>query len=211
MNAGRVESVSIQSDKLSLEGEVALPEQGAVPGVVLCHPHPLYGGDMDSAVIVSIYRSLVRVGIAALRFNFRGTGKSEGSYEGGVGELEDARAALSFLESVPAIDPGRIGMCGYSFGSTIAFGVAAVDGRVKAVAGVSPLLRPPHILNGYKRPKLFVTGTADHLVDYRELEHAVERMPEPCQLTIVEGADHFWWGCESKVGTAVAEFFAGIL
>lgn len=109
--------VTLQAGGLLLEGCLELPQgTGPVPGVVLCHPHPLYGGDMENNVIVAVGRALVRSGLAALRFNFRGVGRSQGEFAGGVGEQEDARAALSFLATRPEIDPARLGIAGYSFG-----------------------------------------------------------------------------------------------
>ena len=84
--------------QLTLEGvlhEVESPSP--VPAVVICHPHPLYGGDMDNNVVVAVAMGLARDGIAALRFNFRGTGDSDGAFGGGIGEREDVSAALAFL------------------------------------------------------------------------------------------------------------------
>lgn len=206
--------VTIQNRDLALEGKFVLPPRPTekpLPGVVVCHPHPLYGGDMENDVVIAICRHLRASGLSALRFNFRGVGRSDGDFDDGVGEQEDARAAISFLERRAEIDPLRIGICGYSFGSIVAFGVAATDRRVKAVAGISPFIRPRDILNEYERPKLFISGANDHLVDCEGLRTATSRLPGTCEVKIVADADHFWRGLEDVVATSVARFFVRAL
>lgn len=97
------------SGQQALEAVLDLPstEVTHLAGVVVCHPHPLYGGDMDNYVVSALCRGLVEQGIAALRFNFRGVGRSTGTYGEGKGEIEDARSALTYLASRPEIDAGE--------------------------------------------------------------------------------------------------------
>ena len=97
--------VTFRSNDLVLEGVVASGETPC-PGVVVCHPHPLYGGDMDSAVVTTICRELETRGIASLRFNFRGVGGSQGTHDEGRGETDDLRAAISFLAGQRWDSPG---------------------------------------------------------------------------------------------------------
>ncbi len=110
------------------------------PAVVVCHPHPLYGGDMYNNVVSVICQALAQESIATLRFNFRGVGRSEGNHEEGVGEQDDVVAALDFLQSSDGVDKGRLGLAGYSFGTRVVMPVALRDSRVRAVALVSPFL-----------------------------------------------------------------------
>jgi len=204
--------VNFPCGHITLEGVLHRPDApGPFPGVVVCHPHPLYGGTMDSPVILSICRALKTRGIASLRFNFRGVGRSEGSYAEGVGEREDARAALDFLSQQEVVDRSRLGLCGYSFGTIVGLPVADQDDRVKALAGVSPFFSSPELLQNFHRPKFFICGSRDDFVDLEELRRRVAELPEPKELEIIPGADHFWWGYVEELSTKVADFFAAAL
>ena len=119
-STGEVEDVTkVASWRSSDEQVLALD---AAPGAVICHPHPMYGGSMDNNVVEAIIAAMWRRGYATLRFNFRGVGASEGEYDGGEGEAEDARAAVEFLAAQPDIDRGAIALAGYSFGAAGCFG-----------------------------------------------------------------------------------------
>jgi uncharacterized protein len=206
MEARRIE---IPCGKITLEGMMRIPEgAGPFPLVVVCHPHPLYGGSMHNNVVDSVCSSLGEKEIAWLKFNFRGVGRSGGSFGEGIGEKEDAKAAISFGEGRSRVDPRRIGLCGYSFGSIVALATAVEDPRVKAVAGIAPFVQPEDLLNRYDRPKLLVCGTQDEFVDAQSLEKVVRKMPEPKELALYPGVDHFWMGEEEAMGTMVGEFFA---
>src|SRR5438876_1190475 len=117
------ERIAIPAGELELDAALDTPDNGPPAAiVVICHPHPQYGGDMENNVVVAIADGLVRDGIAALRFNFRGVGISEGTYDGGAGEQDDARAAIQYARSLVGIS--RVGLAGYSFGSGVAAAVA---------------------------------------------------------------------------------------
>lgn len=198
--------------RITLEGMIRYPEEeGPFPLVVVCHPHPLYGGNMYNNVVEAVARKIVGKGIASLIFNFRGVGRSGGSFGHGIGEQEDLQAALSFAQSQEKIDAQRMGACGYSFGSTVALAVAATDPRIAAVAGISPFIEPPQILDRYLRPKLFVCGAEDEWIDTQKFRRQIEALPEPKELIIYPGVDHFWAGREEAMAEKVASFFAGTL
>ena len=109
----------------------------AVGQVVIAHPHPLFGGTMHNKVAYTLARAFVQLGYAALRFNFRGIENSEGEYDKGVGELDDALAAISWMR---ARDPGaRLWLAGFSFGAAIAVD-AAVDTAVDGLVSVAPAI-----------------------------------------------------------------------
>jgi alpha/beta superfamily hydrolase len=132
------ERVTIQSGDLKLEALFHLPAgDPPFPGVVICHPHPQYGGDMYNGVVGAIVEASLSVGLAALRFNFRGVGESEGAYEGGNGEVQDV-APRSHLSASPYIDPSRIALAGYSFGAVVALHHTVTDPGLPAVIAVSP-------------------------------------------------------------------------
>ena len=190
-----------------LEGELQFPEgKGPFPVVVVCHPHPLYGGDMDNNVVTAVCFALVRNSIAALRFNFRGVGNSKGSYGEGVGEQDDLRAALDFVSTLKEIDSQRIGLAGYSFGGLVAATVAVKDNRIKQLMLISPALNETGWaqLKEYGLPKLILIGDADTSVPYRPFQRFYG---DARQYQIIAGADHFWSGFEEEIGGKIARFF----
>ena len=194
-----------------LEGIFSLPKgEGPFGVVIVCHPHPLYGGNMDNNVVEAVCEGAGKQGLAWLAFNFRGVGRSEGNFSGGAGEKEDARAAISFAIHQERVDGERIGICGYSFGSTIALGVAVEDDRIKAVAGISPLIQPSGLLDHYTNPKLFISGAYDEFVNPQDLKDLVRKLPEPKELIIHPGVDHFWAGSEAWMAQQVSRFFEKI-
>jgi uncharacterized protein len=197
-------AVSIESEGPKLEGLLHLPGRTPAPGIVVCHPHPMYGGDMQNNVVDAICETAVAKGIAALRFNFRGVGASEGQYDSGVGEQDDVRAALAHLRGLPELDAARIGVAGYSFGAAIA--LEAADSALSAVIAVSlPTNMPlhdPHIAC----PALFISGDADEYSNADELARVVRDLGSSAELKILPGLGHFWFGVERDLQAIVAPF-----
>ena len=192
---------------LRLEGELQLPEgNGPFPVVAVCHPHPLYGGDMDNNVVTAVYFALVKSSIATLRFNFRGVGNSGGRYGECVGEQDDLQAALDFLSTLKEIDSSRIGLAGYSFGGMVAAYVAIKDNRVKQLALISPALKETGWirLKKYTLPKLILIGEADTSVPFRPFQRF---FGDAKQYRIIAGADHFWSGFEEQLSSKITHFF----
>jgi alpha/beta superfamily hydrolase len=197
---------------ISLEGILGVPEgEAPFPDVVICHPHPLYGGSMDNNVAYAVCAGLGREAIAWLRFNFRGVGRSEGSFANGIGEQEDVKAALTFLETRCEINPTKLALCGYSFGTMVCIPVANADERVQAIAGISPFFVSKGLLKGYAKPKFFVYGTGDGLINRAEIEYIISELPDPKSYEMIPEADHFWWGYEGQLETKVGDFFASVL
>jgi alpha/beta superfamily hydrolase len=151
---------------------------------------------MDNNVVGAVCEQAGKQSLAWLKFNFRGVGQSGGRFGNGVGEKDDVQAAIAFGEGQPQIDRDRIGLCGYSFGSLVAFWVAAEDPRIRAVAGISPFIQPETLLQDSPNPKLFVWGDRDEWIDPAELERLVKEMPEPKERIVFPGVDHFWNGRE---------------
>jgi alpha/beta superfamily hydrolase len=157
-------------------------------------------------VILAVCKALVESSIAALRFNFRGVGDSEGSHGGGVAERDDVKAALDFVSSIEGIDTGRLGLSGYSFGSRVALPVALKDERVKRLALISPSLGADGVeqLVRCAIPWLVLIGDRDTMVPRLDFKG---QLVEAHEYQVILGADHFWRGYESEVGQRVAEFF----
>ena len=206
----RREHTTIPCGDISLEAVWHFPDDNApLPAVVVCHPHPLYGGNMSSNVVFGICQALAERSIAALRFNFRGVGKSGGEFGEGIAEQEDVKAALDFALSTEGIDKERIGLAGYSFGGGVALPVAIKDERVKMLALVSPALSEGGWLEleRYARPKFVIVGENDLVIPQEQFSKLIGDRPEHCQ--VVAGADHFWGGYEELVAEKVSAFFGG--
>lgn len=200
--------VFIPSSGLTLQGCLHLPDlPPPFPGVLFCHPHPLNGGNMDNNVVMAVGRALVKKGIAVVRFNFRGVGLSEGSFDEGIGEQDDARACLKFLLEREEIDSRRIGLAGYSFGGMIALSVGVREDTVRVMAGVSPVMRKD-VLKGCVKPKIIICGTEDNVVPTGKIMKETSKAGEPTEVRVIDGADHFWWGFEEQLGEIVAGFFS---
>ena len=204
--------VTFRCGDLDLEGVLeGMPRQPGHkrPAVVVCHPHPVYGGDMHNNVVLAVCDALSEAGIAALRFNFRGVGASKGQFGDGIGEQDDVRAAVDYLAPLPAVAPGRIGLAGYSFGALVALQAAKNDHRVHALAAVSPPLAMSDLsfMALDQRPKLFVAGSRDDFVPLERFSKLVTSLKEPKEQFVVVGADHFWSGHEATAAQAVVSFF----
>ncbi len=165
---------------------------------------------MDNAVILAVSRSLLEHGISTLRFNFRGVGRSEGAYDDGEGEKDDAAAALQVMGKLPGINGKRLGLVGYSFGAVVSLAGLGKYGRIRAMALVSPPLRAFEGLKESKPgvPKLVVSGDRDQVVDSEALEDAVAANLQGADLKIIPGANHVWAGLESSAADEVARFLA---
>ncbi len=190
----------------SLEGRLAASLDGRA-GMVLCHPHPLYGGDMDNPVVVRAAEVAQGRGVATLRFNFRGVGASGGAHGGGTAEMDDVRTALARLRS--ALSPGAaIGLLGYSFG-------AWVSGRVATEAPLPLcLIGPPLGMLDWStappaRPDLCViAGSRDPYCPLPDLERFTARLA-PARVAVIDGADHFFFGKLYPMGEEVGRWLEG--
>ena len=200
--------------ELKLEGlYYGVEAEGPAPAVAVCHPHPLHGGSMSNNVTCAIADALVKAGIAALLFNFRGVGRSEGRHGGGIAEQQDVVAALDWLGSWKGVDAGRLGLAGYSFGGGVALPVACADERVKCIALISPYFESSSIvlLRDCHKPKLIMAGGDDDMALPSDVEQYGREAAAPKTCEIIKGADHFWGGYEGQMAAKVAGFFRDIL
>src|SRR5262249_49523120 len=191
---------TVRSGAETLEARVAVPP-GARAGVVVCPPHPLYGGDMDNPVVERIVEACSARGLATLRFNFRGVGGSSGRHDQGRGEQEDVRASVSHLQNVLGRGT-RVALAGYSFGAAMVAAVATST----TLAGLA-LVAPPMRVADLKRPTgvtgpiVVVAGAEDQYCPASALEALRVLMPD-ATVVVIEGADHFFFGSLVALGDA---------
>jgi alpha/beta superfamily hydrolase len=178
------------------------PENAAL----VCHPHPLFGGTMHNKVVYQAAKTLHQAEMPVLRFNFRGTGLSQGVHDQGRGELDDVRVALDFLAREFPATP--ILLAGFSFGACVGLQVGCDDSRVTRLIGLGiPLVRcDMTYLETCVKPKLFISGGNDEFGPRKKIEALFASLPEPKRLRIIEGADHFFAGKLSDVGTEISEW-----
>src|SRR5918912_3777577 len=114
-----------------IEAILREPAAAVRRAAIVCHPHPLFGGTMHNKVVFRIARAFQEAGFAVLRFNFRGTGRSEGTHDEGRGEQDDLRAAMAFIEQRYA--GAEVWLAGFSFGAAVMLRAACGDRRVRAL------------------------------------------------------------------------------
>src|SRR5215471_8214108 len=205
--ARRIESHNIDGPAGRLEAILEEPEdRDPVEASVVCHPHPLYGGTMHNKVVYRLARGLRSSGSVVLRFNFRGVSRSEGTHDHGRGEVEDARAALSFMrERYPDLP---YSLAGFSFGSRVALKLGCTAGEPKPVRLIAvgfPTERGEFdYLAQCGLPKYFVHSTIDQYGPKDELEKAFAGFAEPKKLEFIEAGDHFFEGALDRLEAAIA-------
>jgi uncharacterized protein len=185
------EKVTLRSDGHHIEG--LLYKKSALQGAVITHPHPLYGGDMRNNVVVAVTRVYQRMGYATLRFNFRGVGGSQGSYADGLGEQEDVRAAIAFLQGMGMTS---IDLAGYSFGAWVNAHLSCKETDITNMVMVSP----PVAFIAFTSIKaidclrLIVTGSRDEIAPVEMIREVHPHWNSTARLEVIEGADHFYGG-----------------
>jgi alpha/beta superfamily hydrolase len=207
------QQISFPSGELTLEGLTAKPDtMDEVRGVVVCHPHPLYGGSMYNNVVDAVLEAIWRQGWATLRFNFRGVGQSQGEHGGGIGEADDAVAALNYLAGQSGISSRGNVLAGYSFGAMAA--LAAVPKLTDL--GVLMLIALPigrtdaDVLEQFSGPILLAAGDNDSYCPAPRLQAIAKDLGSRAQVKIIEGADHFFGGYEQELADALEAMLRGI-
>jgi alpha/beta superfamily hydrolase len=175
---------------------------------VVCHPHPLFGGTMHNKVVYQATKSLAGLGFPVLRFNFRGTGLSEGTHDRGRGEVEDVRAALDFLAAkfpdVPLL------LAGFSFGSWVGLRAGCADARVARLIGLGIPVNNCDFsfLADCAKPKLFVHGENDEHGAIAKVREVVAGLSGDNSLVVVPNADHFFAGKLNQLDHAITDWLA---
>jgi len=202
-----------------LEALLNAGSPNATHAAVVCHPHPLYGGTLHNKVVFHAMKALNSFGFPVLRFNFRGTELSEGEHASGIGEVEDVRAALDWLErefTLPVI------FAGFSFGAAVGLRAAYADDRVSALIALGlPAVAVPdrnedrlydfEFLRKCAKPKLFVSGSRDQFGPLGKLEALVNTFADPKKLVRIEAGDHFFEGRLKEMRVAIEDWVSETL
>ena len=191
-----------------LEGVVQTPAQAQLaPVAILCHPQPA-SSDMHDGMTVALAQSLCQAGMIAVRFNFRGVGKSQGQQTDGRLEPLDLAGAIDFTLSLPEANPAKVCVIGHGFGAYIALLYAPFDPRVRTIVAISlPLFRAANgFPRSFTRPKLFVTGEFDELCPLYKLEPFVEQLEGPKGIKVITGARHLMRGYEGAAVLAIMKY-----
>ncbi|WP_457553626.1 alpha/beta hydrolase [Desulfobacula sp.] len=196
-------NIAIKCGNIKLEG--ILQKNTSANAVIICHPHPLYGGNMDNPVVMTIAASFFEKGFATLRFNFRGTCNSTGMFDHGKGEQEDIRAAMSFL-----VEKGyqKICLAGYSFGARINASVVSKGCDIKDHIMVSPPVGFMSFDDIEKMPctGLIVTGANDEIAPKDMVQAHINRWKINPQYEIIKDCDHFYSGCLERLNAILTDY-----
>jgi alpha/beta superfamily hydrolase len=198
------EIISVKSGRYRLE---AYWQPGtANKGVVITHPHPQYGGTMRNPVVETVQSAYAQHGYATLRFNFRGVGSSQGDYDNGVGEQDDVRTAIAYINQrdVTAVD-----LAGYSFGAWVNAGVAA-DKHTTIASMV--MVSPPvgfiefENVNALSCLDLIVTGSRDEIAPANRIRELLPTWNPDAQFDIIDACDHFYIGYLEKLQSILTRY-----
>jgi len=200
-------TVRFNSGSLELEG--LYEKKNGARGVVVSHPHPLYGGDMTSPVVESVAAAFSRKGYSTLRFNFRGVGGSSGSYDNGRGEQEDILAAVAFL-----LEQGihSLHLAGYSFGSWVLARIPGFPSEVSGLTFISPPLALLPLAESLRLPllRLVITGEEDEIAPPELVRQALADWNDKARFELIQGADHFYFGSFRDLESRIEDFLASL-
>jgi len=208
------EKLFIKNNEIKLEAEYFVSKQNMKnPVVLICHPHPQYGGNMYNNVVSRVFDKLIKNDISCLRFNFRGVGRSTGMHSNGTGELEDARACINFL--INEKNHESLIICGYSYGAGI--GCSAINYSDKVISYISISFPWNFVDAQYKtqsqsdKPKLFIQGDQDTVAVYEKFQENFNYYMNPKIKKIIAGANHFYWGYEEQIANEVLKFYNSLV
>jgi len=189
-----------------LEALLEMPKTGDPVGMaVICHPHPSHGGAMQNKVIHTLSRAFALQQFASLRFNFRGVGKSEGSFDDGNGEIQDALAAVDWIKK--HISAGPMWLAGFSFGGAMAIHAAVASSAAGLVSVAPATSRFASDLRQLPEcPWLIVQGDQDELVDINETIDYVNSLDPGPQLSVFSHGEHFFHGRLIELRDTVEDF-----
>jgi alpha/beta superfamily hydrolase len=191
-----------------LEGRYHHAPGPGAPLALILHPHPLHGGTMNNKVVFDVFHMLARRGFSVLRFNFRGVGRSQETFDHGQGELRDAAAALDWMQQ-HNVNSSACWVAGFSFGAWIGMQLLM---RRPEVAGFISLALPANMYDfSFLAPcpssGLIVHGEKDALVPTDSVERLVQKLHQQrgikIDLEVVPGADHFFNGCQEHLETVI--------
>lgn len=185
--------------------EALLSETFGKDAILVAHPHPLYGGNMYNSVVEAVVKAYNSVGYTTIRFNFRGVGRSSGSFDNGIGEREDIKAVFRYLIE---LEKEKIAIAGYSFGAW----VGALCLKDLIYVDHTVFISPPvsivdfSFLQDQPKIKLVITGSNDYIAPPDLLQKMLPLWNPEAILRIIDGADHFYWGHTGEVEVVLKEF-----
>jgi alpha/beta superfamily hydrolase len=200
-------SFMMPAGAVQLEALLREPRDAVRGAVVVCHPHPVYGGTMDNKIVYRAAKAATEAGFAALRFNFRGVGRSTGQFDRGVGEKEDVTAAIHWLEDKYRSLP--LALIGYSFGAWVGLQVGCLSPNIKALIGLAPPLDlyKFDFLISNSRPSLYIVGTRDEFCSLENINRLETRLPTTSSVSRIEDAEHFFANRVEEIEVLIANFF----
>jgi alpha/beta superfamily hydrolase len=202
--ARRIESLFINGPAGRLEALLEEPDdREPMEAALVCHPHPQFGGTMHNKVVYRMARGLRRAGCVVLRFNYRGVNLSEGKYDGGVGEVEDARAALSLLLARYPRLPFTL--AGFSFGSRVVLklGCQGIGARRIIAVGFPTTMRDTAFLAGCTVPRVFVQSSNDEFGPLVVWTPLIESLAGEKRMVVIEAGSHFFDGALPELEQAL--------
>ncbi len=200
--------------EIHLEARVGYNERApSGPGVLICHPHPQFGGSMDNNVVWALFDEFTGRGFVTVAFNFRGVGRSGGRHEGGEGEIRDVLGTLDWLEGLPETKGHGLGILGYSFGAWVGLRAAVGDVRVRCVGAVAPpvSMYSFEFLSELSSPLFVVSGDEDPFCASEMKDPLVAQAPGERHWEILRGTDHFFWNREKEAARYLCDAFARYL
>jgi hypothetical protein len=207
----RINSFFIPGPTGRLEALLNAGTNDARHAALVTHPHPVYGGTMHNKVVYHAAKALNSFGFPVLRFNFRGAGLSEGTHDNGHGEVDDVRAALSWLKNefhLPLI------FAGFSFGASTGLRASCPDPDVRFLISLGTPVAADgrfyqyRFLSACAKPKLFVSGDHDQYGPLPDLEHVIGNAAEPKQFVVIPNADHFFEGQLPAMRSAIENWLS---
>lgn len=206
--APSVEKVVIAGPAGALEGLLERPPDARGDVVaVCCHPHPLYGGAMQNKVVHTLARSCQDQRVASVRFNFRGVGASEGKYDDGAGESEDAAAVADWARRETGAS--RLWSLGFSFGGFVAYRLATLREASLLVTVAPPVQRFDFATLAVPLcPWLVLQGDADELVDHERVLAWTKSVSPPPEVRLFAGGEHFFHGRLTEMRTVLGTWLA---
>lgn len=207
VTAKKSEMVSIQGPVGELEAIFSYVSRKVTHLAILCHPHPLYGGTMHNKVVYSMATALNQIGFATVRFNFRGVGRSAGTFNHGIGEQRDLEAVINhFHDAFP--DAWKV-VGGFSFGAKVGLMAGSQDDRISALlaVGVAVDVADFGFLLDYRKPKMIIQGSQDQYGSQANVREWFARLKEPKKLVIVENAVHLFDGRLPELKNAIVQEF----
>ncbi len=198
------QKILIPCDSIQLEG--MFTAHSHKKAVIITHPHPLYGGNMDNHVVTCIENAFVRWNFSSLRFNFRGTGNSTGSFDEGKKESGDVLAAIAYLKEKQF---EHMVLAGYSFGARVNAGVVSRDG-----AGINDhiMVSPPVAFMAFddiqtlSHTGLIITGETDEIAPPDQISAHIERWGLETEFSVIRGCDHFYSGHLDRLETIINDY-----